>query len=313
MFFGATIDLASSAVSPNYRVYSLLCAMPIRFRCEHCRQRLTVSERKAGTQAHCPKCHNEITVPDTALDPDAAELGPPSQGSGEFGVPDDDLGDDDNDVFTLFQDEWVFDDGEPVGKFDANKVAVSRNVLFMQGVLIAAVGVVALILGIMIGQLTAPQSADIGPNPCTVSGAITLARSGRDPFPDIGCVVVALPVEQRPNRNNKISIDTIRPGRTKPSRNDDSLAAINRLGGRYAIADANGRYQLTLPDRGKYYLLFISNNADRAANDDLDKRDLMQMGNYFLYANDLLGDHQYDWRQKHIRRNEQIDYEFERL
>ena len=39
----------------------------------------------------------------------------------------------------------------------------------------------------------------------------------------------------------------------------------------------------------------------------------MQMGNYFLYANDLLGDHQYDWRQKTIRRNEQLNYEFEKL
>jgi phage FluMu protein Com len=287
--------------------------MPIRFRCEHCRQRLTVSERKAGTQAHCPKCQNEITIPDAVGEADPAVVGPPSQDPTDFGSIGDGADGDDKEVFTLFEDEWVFDDGEPVGQFDASKVAISRNVLFMQGVLIVAVGVVALILGIMIGQLTAPQTSDAGPNPCSINGVITLARAGRDPFPDIGCVVLALPVEQRPNRNNKISIDSIRPGRTKPSRNDPSVAAILRLGGNYAVADANGRYQLQLPDRGKYFLLFVSGNADRAAGDDLDKRDLMQMGNYFLYANDLLGDHQYDWRQKTIRRNEQLNYEFEKL
>jgi phage FluMu protein Com len=38
--------------------------MPIRFRCEHCRQLLSVGSKKAGTTVSCPKCKSRIVVPD---------------------------------------------------------------------------------------------------------------------------------------------------------------------------------------------------------------------------------------------------------
>lgn len=280
--------------------------MPIRFRCEHCRQRLTVSERKAGAEANCPKCHGRITIPDDEATPE--EKPPESTESAESTEDDAPEGD-----FSFDPQQWVFDDGEPVGKFDPSKVAVSRNVLFLQGVLIAAVGVVSLLLGVMIGQLTAPKAEQVGAKPCTVRGTVQLAKSGRDSFPDIGCVVMALPVEQRPNRNNKISIDSLRPGRSRPERNDASIRAIRTLGGDYALADANGRFQLNLPDRGKYFVLFVSNNAEREATEELDKRDLMQMGNYLLYPNELLGEQKYQWKNHTIRGAEQLNLTFEKL
>lgn len=37
--------------------------MPIRFACPHCRQKLTVSVRKAGNQADCPRCKQNLTIP----------------------------------------------------------------------------------------------------------------------------------------------------------------------------------------------------------------------------------------------------------
>ncbi len=37
--------------------------MPIRFRCQHCRQLLGISRRKAGMTVHCPTCRAEVTVP----------------------------------------------------------------------------------------------------------------------------------------------------------------------------------------------------------------------------------------------------------
>jgi biopolymer transport protein ExbD len=37
--------------------------MPVRFRCTHCQQLLSVSRKKAGTQTACPACGGEVRVP----------------------------------------------------------------------------------------------------------------------------------------------------------------------------------------------------------------------------------------------------------
>ena len=37
--------------------------MPILFRCENCRQKLSIPSRKAGTMLKCPKCAAEVMVP----------------------------------------------------------------------------------------------------------------------------------------------------------------------------------------------------------------------------------------------------------
>ncbi len=37
--------------------------MPIKFRCEHCNQLMSIATRKAGTVTVCPRCASDITVP----------------------------------------------------------------------------------------------------------------------------------------------------------------------------------------------------------------------------------------------------------
>ena len=49
--------------------------MPIRFRCPTCNRQLSTARRKAGSQVVCPRCEDEITVPDADLaDPGTAEV-----------------------------------------------------------------------------------------------------------------------------------------------------------------------------------------------------------------------------------------------
>jgi hypothetical protein len=48
--------------------------MPIRFRCQHCRQMLGIARRKAGQQVSCPSCQKSLTVPATD-DPDLSPEG----------------------------------------------------------------------------------------------------------------------------------------------------------------------------------------------------------------------------------------------
>lgn len=41
--------------------------MPIKFRCPVCEGMLSIARRKAGAQVVCPKCGDEVTVPDADL------------------------------------------------------------------------------------------------------------------------------------------------------------------------------------------------------------------------------------------------------
>src|SRR5262245_56890315 len=50
--------------------------MPIRFACPHCRQKLTVSSRKAGTTADCPRCKWQLTIPAAAAVVSVPAAGP---------------------------------------------------------------------------------------------------------------------------------------------------------------------------------------------------------------------------------------------
>ena len=56
--------------------------MPIRFACEKCGQRLSVSTKRGGQKAKCPKCYSVLTIPpyDPAMDragADDGSIGPP--------------------------------------------------------------------------------------------------------------------------------------------------------------------------------------------------------------------------------------------
>jgi len=48
--------------------------MPIRFACPHCRQKLSVSSRKAGLTADCPRCQRTLTIPALPAEEPTAEL-----------------------------------------------------------------------------------------------------------------------------------------------------------------------------------------------------------------------------------------------
>src|SRR5579871_6878326 len=46
--------------------------MPIRFRCRHCDQLMGIARRKAGMMVQCPTCHNQVLVPQTGSEEQAA-------------------------------------------------------------------------------------------------------------------------------------------------------------------------------------------------------------------------------------------------
>jgi hypothetical protein len=136
------------------------------------------------------------------------------------------------------------------------------------------------------------------------------ATNGGRNLPDDGSVVIVLPTESRPAPTGKAPVDGLRPGDPLPQGDSENLRIIQSIGGAYARTDTEGRYQVTLPDAGKYFVLIVSKNKYRAANEELNKADLAALGSYVLPPTDLLGESKYTWREVTIRKNESLDFMF---
>ncbi|MEO8165577.1 MAG: hypothetical protein ABI619_09290 [Betaproteobacteria bacterium] len=292
--------------------------MPIKFACEHCGQRLNVSSKQAGVRAKCPKCKGKIQVPEAS----AEALKEPAgvAGDGDDTGQDDGQSEEENPYaeFLVYDDEveWHYesDDDDIAPRLatatDLDRVAVPRRVLYAQGILLLVVAVVSFLLGMLVTGGGSKEVVDVGPIPCVLSGEVLYATGGGRNLPDEGSVVIVLPTGQRPAPTGKAPVDGLRPGDPLPRGDSDNLRIIQSIGGAYARTDTAGRYQVTLPDAGQYFVLIVSKNKYRAPGEELSKADLAQLGSYVLPPTDLLGESKYAWREVTIRKNESIDFTF---
>src|SRR4051812_20278583 len=145
--------------------------MPIRFSCPHCTQKLSVSTRKAGKTANCPRCKKELTVP-------ASE---PAAGQGEGEATTAEEGENEDDPYAQFvvydETELVYDDAalvrQPGGTPSVqDRVAVPRYVLYTQGLLLGAVALTCFIFGVLTGGTFFSAPATAGKGPCTITGTV---------------------------------------------------------------------------------------------------------------------------------------------
>jgi phage FluMu protein Com len=287
--------------------------MPIKFACEHCGKRLSVSRKQAGVRAKCPKCKERIQVPEST-----SELSEAANEEDDNTPPDDRVEQDNPYAeFVVYDDEaeWQYeaDDGyapQLSSVTDLDRIAVPRRVLYIQGVLIIVVAIASFILGMMVTGGRPQEVADVAPVPCVLSGEIVYTTGGGRNLPDNGSVVIALPIEQRPAPTGKAPIAGLRPGDPVPRDDSENLRIIQSIGGAYARTDAEGRYRLSVPDTGRYFVLIVSKNKYRAAGEELDKVDIAQLGRYVQPPTELLGESRYEWRELLIRRNEALDFTF---
>lgn len=319
--------------------------MAIRFLCEHCGQRLSVSESNAGRKAKCPKCKATLRVPSVPHDksaeqseqpasdsppreeaasksePTAAPTDTPAESANAAAVASPPVevaeepgGADGYAQFTVY-DEWVFDKGESPDEarddrpVDLSRVAVPRSVLYMQGVLLGVVALLFFIIGVLVGGAGREGAArDDGPQACLIHGNIAYQMNA-DRLPDEGAVVVVVPQNARPDPSSKFAAEMLRPGAAN-EQDPQLLQGIRELGGDFARANDSGDFQLRVPDRGKYFVLVLSRNKVRSANDPLKPAHLAQMGRYFLPADQLVGNNRYEWREETIRRDQSLNVVF---
>jgi hypothetical protein len=182
-------------------------------------------------------------------------------------------------------------------------------VIYLQGILLALVCLGSFTIGLLVGSDASPTPSpeQRAPQPSSISGSIRHADEPDRTVPDPGAVAIAVPRDLRPEQ--KIQIVGLRPQDPPPAEDDEAVQAIRRLGGDYARADAEGRYRLRLPDRGTYFLLFISAAASRGDRPP-SKTQLAQIGRFFLLSPQLLDGHAFVWQEELIRGDRELEITF---
>jgi hypothetical protein len=306
--------------------------MPIRFVCPHCRQKLSVSTRRAGQRADCPRCKASLEIP-TLPEPVAAttsrlvavEVGesaahepaaiapamperttaPPELPIGEFPEVNSHV-----DV-ELIYDAPEFSHGESAASsHQPDLIAVPRWVLYLQGGLLAVVALASFAIGVLAGSTFSGGSAEPRqPQACLIEGTIQYAAGNRQ-LADEGAVVAVIP-QSRGRPDEKAPAIGLRPEDTTPGESSRGVAILRELGGGYARTDQRGRFQVRVPDRGKYLLLVISNARQLKSLDEISTQDLLALGAYFDNAADLVGRQRYQLTQEVVRGDRRVNVLFD--
>lgn len=189
-------------------------------------------------------------------------------------------------------------------------VAIPRYVLYLQGGLLAVVALVAFAIGMLAGGaiLTQPP-APAAAQAVLIQGSVTYA-SGPRQLPDEGAVIAIIPQTQS-KPDEKAPVAGLRPDDPTPGDTHRGIAILRDLGGAYARADANGRFQVQLPDRGRYLVLVVSSHSQVRSIEEIQTGDILKLGPFFDNAADLLGNHRYQLTQKYIDSDEEMNVPFE--
>jgi hypothetical protein len=287
--------------------------MVIRFACPHCQQRLTVSARKAGASATCPRCKQAVTIPS---EPAATPANPGTGAAREAALslslqaPHSERSSpplpqiipyDERPELIYEIEEYPHAASTDIAQVDFDRVSVPRWALYLQGGLLAGVALVSFILGVLMGGSlggSSPTTPGV-PQPCEVSGVISVATAGGKEFPDDGAVVIALPHDEHPDE--RAPVEGLRPEDTDQASNVRGTQMIELWRGGITRTDLQGRYRLRLPDRGKYFVLVISHHSPRSREKPPETAAMQQMGRFFESPSDLVGGKSYSWELKPVR------------
>lgn len=281
--------------------------MPIRFPCPHCRQKLSISSRKAGTSAVCPRCQKEIIVPATTAGAATPAANPPADD------PHEEHDDNPYSQFAVFDEEELVYESPAVRSDQGSsglddRIAVPRYVLLVQGVLLGVVALVAFALGLLVGGGFFAQPVAVAGQPCKVQGTVSYALRGAT-LPDAGAVIMFLPQTKDPGR--RLAADGLRPDDPLGQAPLAGAEELRNMGGAYARADEQGRFEVQLADPGTYFVLFLSGNARRQAGQDVQTQDLVKISRFVDGASDLLADSRYQFSTETVRGDRELSAVFD--
>ena len=256
----------------------------VRFQCPACRQLLAVASRKAGGRVQCPKCGASVLVPDGDSPATSAEpvTTRDSQSQGEAAVP----------------------------AHESNSgIRISRSVLYAQGILIALVGVIGFLFGMLIGgRQGQPGNAPTKPTSITVQLRLMYKGMAETLAADDGAVAIVLPVEHAPPPADRLPEKEFEPDRGTPTA--AQLKTLTDWGGAFARADNHGDATVMLSQPGNYQVLFISRRAKRPAKNAPAADDLATLGRFFQQPQNLLGDKKYRLSTEQLGNDQKLVNDF---
>jgi hypothetical protein len=315
--------------------------MPILFKCELCRARLSISQKKAGKIGTCPKCGEAIHVPtlDEARDRQTESNSDKSRSSMSAADSLDSLPGDNSrvdvprhrdsitdstaldEVFDLSDDYirvterrspssgQVPEATQPTSSNSIDeraghqRIAVARWIVYFQAGLIAVVAATFFIFGMMVGNLTSTGPTDAtGQKNFRLTGSV-LVEQGRQQKADMGSVVIALPAEKKPAE--RLDPEYLKPNRFEPV-NNRAIDRIRDMGGDVVRANEDGSFELQLQGPAEFFILVISNAKSSQGEFAMEKSQRAEIGRFFLPYEPLLKDHEFDWQRINVKSDRDI-------
>ena len=215
------------------------------------------------------------------------------------------------------QTEWIYDGEELTSgtryqelPVDANKVAVPRKVIYLQGILLSLVAISCFSLGMLVGQQNSALSNRSAPSqPCLIQGLVSYTSNAGQRMPDDRAVIIAIP--ETLNLDEKLNHRELGVTEHPPDTNrHPDILLLRTAGGNHVWSNARGEYRIQLTQTGNYFFLFLSRHRARPENFVHDRKQLAQIGRYFESAIDLLGNKSYHWERVNIEKNRTFDTDF---
>lgn len=284
--------------------------MPIRFRCPHCQQRLSIGSHKTGVSIECPTCKAQVTVPsevetlsvkETALASSAKEEKAVAIAPSVASSP--------SDAATTSPPSSANFLG--ITPLDDGRVSVPRSVIFSQGLLLGAVAVTCLVIGVFLGRAFSPTTSPIDPTtlPCVVTGRVEYEDSQGVRHADLGALILALPQHEQPEKS--ISSEGLGIDDAPPKADHPGLRELESVGARIARVGPNGRYELRVPRGGKFYLVAISKQS-RRQGESHQPQITSAIGKFLAPPTRIVGQQRYQMTEPTLREERTVDFLFTR-
>lgn len=165
---------------------------------------------------------------------------------------------------------------------------VPRRTIFVQGILIAIVGLLAFMAGWFAGggssgQPAGEQPAGAAPmETVLVQGTLTYRSAEGRVEGDDGAVILIWPKDAF--AEPRIDPTELHPGQDAPAEGSRAMLALEEIGALHVRALSDGTFNLVVPRRGDYYVLFVSRRTFRSAGESVDERAMDALRRVFAPA-----------------------------
>lgn len=167
----------------------------------------------------------------------------------------------------------------PAAPFE-NAVWISRRALYTHVAILVLVSIVTFLIGWISGGAGARLPIGNNAGPVRFEAQIQYVAANGKTLPDEGAVVLLWPKQAKPLE--RLSSKRLSPAEPPPPADLPALKALETLRGAYARTNAQGEVRdLLLAEPGEYYVLVISRNLARPANEPISDKAIPILGDLF--------------------------------